>query len=89
MQRGVGRMRSIRSYNIKKTTYEKLNAHIPRGYRSDFVDKAIVGRIDGYKAFDLYDISTLRLASHLRLRFGELTEIEKAVLADLISRLSK
>ena len=83
----MDKMRSIRSYNIRKTTYDKLNAHIPRGYRSDFVDKAIIGRIDGYEAFDLYDISTLRLVSHLRLRYEQLTDVEKTVLDALIGRL--
>ena len=83
----MDKMRSIRSYNIRKTTYDKLNAHIPRGYRSDFVDKAINNRIDGYEAFDLFDISTVRLASHLRLRFEQLTEVEKTVLTALIERL--
>ena len=82
-------MRSIRSYNIRKTTYDRLNSTIPRGYRSDFVEKAIDARLNGYDDFDIYDISTIRLARALKLRFAELTEIEKAVLADLIERLSK
>lgn len=80
-------MRSIRSYNIRKTTTDRLNATIPRGYRSNFVEKAIDARLNGYDNFDIYDISTIRLARALKLRFAELTEIEKAVLADLIGRL--
>ena len=82
-------MRSIRSYNIRKTTYDRLNSTVPRGYRSDFVEKAIDARLNGYDNFDIYDISTIRLARALKLRFAELTEVEKAVLADLIERLSK
>lgn len=82
-------MRSIRSYNIRKTTTDRLNATVPRGYRSDFVEKAIDARLNGYDNFDIYDISTIRLARALKLRFAELTEVEKAVLADLIERLSK
>ena len=82
-------MRSIRSYNIRKSTTDRLNATVPRGYRSDFVEKAIDARLNGYDDFDIYDISTIRLARALKLRFAELTEVEKAVLADLIERLSK
>lgn len=54
-------MRSIRSYNIKKSTTDRLNATVPRGYRSEFVDKAILARCDGADAYGAGDLDTRRI----------------------------
>ena len=65
-------MRSIRSYNIRKTTTDRLNATVPRGYRSEFVDKAIQARCNGAEAYGAGDLDTRRicvmLLHRMRLR---------------------
>jgi len=58
-------IRSIRSYNIRKSTTDRLNATVPRGYRSDFVDKAIVARCNGADAYGAADLDTRRICAIL------------------------
>jgi len=66
-------MRSIRSYNIRKQTTDRLNATIPRGYRSDFVDKAIQARLDGSESYNAGDLDTRRICAILlhRMKFRD------------------
>ena len=65
-----------------------LNKEIRRGYRSNFVEKAIEQKLKNQQTFDLHDINTLRLVNHLRLfRYSELTKLEMTMLEDIIARI--
>jgi len=81
-------MRAIKTYNLPTNLIEILNSEVRRGYRSQFVEKAIKEKLDGQLEFSLHDITTIKLASHLRnSRFTELTKMEKIMLEDLIIRI--
>ncbi len=80
-------MRQIKTFNLRLTTIKDLNEEVRRGFKSEFVDKAIRHRLDGLGAIDLFDLSTIHIASHLRNRTNDLTNTEKVMLLDLIERL--
>ena len=81
-------MRQIKTFNLRLSTIKDLNEEVRRGYRSKFVEDAIRARIDGMLSFELHDLSTIRIVSHLRnARFSELTKLERTMLEDLIARL--
>lgn len=80
-------MRQIKTFNLRLSTIKDLNQEVRRGYKSDFVDKAIRHRLDGFGAIDLFDLTTIHIASHLRNRTNDLTNTEKVMLLDLIERL--
>jgi hypothetical protein len=81
-------MRQIKTFNLLLSTIKDLNDEVRRGYRSKFVEDAIRHRLDGLGAVDLHDLTTIRIASHLRnARFSELTKLERTMLEDLIARL--
>ena len=83
-------MRQIKTYNLRLETIKDLNKEVRRGYRSKFVEDAIKHRLDGMGAIDLHDLTTIRIASHLRnARFSELTKLERTMLEDLIARLEE
>jgi len=83
-------MRQIKTFNLRLSTIKDLNEEVRRGYRSKFVEDAIRHRLDGLGAVDLSDLTTIRIASHLRnARFSELTKLERTMLEDLIARLEE
>ncbi|AXH79268.1 MAG: hypothetical protein [Circular genetic element sp.] len=83
-------MRQIKTFNLRLSTIKDLNEEVRRGYRSKFVEDAIRHRLDGLGAVDLHDLTTIRIASHLRnARFSELTKLERTMLEDLIARLEE
>ena len=81
-------MRKICTFNLPFLLIERMNKEIRRGYRSKFVETAIRNRLDQSEEFDLYDLTTVRIVSHLRnARYTELTELEKTMLAGIVDRL--
>jgi hypothetical protein len=65
-----------------------MNSEIRRGHRSKFVETAIRNRLEKVVEYDIYDLTTIRIVSHLRnSRFSELTELERTMLAGIVSRL--
>lgn len=81
-------MRAIKTYNLPTNLIEIMNSEVRRGHRSQFVEKAIKEKLDGQMEFSIHDITTIKLAAHLRnSRFSELTKMEKIMLEDLIIRL--
>ena len=81
-------MRAIKTYNLPTQLIAILNSEVRRGYRSQFVEKAIREKLEGQIEFSLHDITTIKLAAHIRnSRFSELTKMEKIMLEDLIIRL--
>ena len=81
-------MRKICTFNLPIELIQTMNSEIRRGYRSKFVEESIESRLVTKLKFDLHDIPTIQLAQHLRsFRFTELTDLEKAMLQQLIDRL--
>jgi len=67
-----------------------MNREIRRGYRSNFVEKAIEQKLNNQQSFDLHDITTLRLVNHLRMfRYSELTKLEMTMIEDIIARIEE
>lgn len=65
-----------------------MNSEIRRGHRSKFVETSIKNRLEKVLEYDLYDLSTMRIVTHLRnSRFSELTELEKTMLTGIVERL--
>ena len=83
-------MRKICTFNLPMSLVSSMNAEIRRGYRSQFVEKAIDEKLNRQTTYDLHDIKTMRLVNHLRMfRYSELTKLELTMLEDIIARLEE
>lgn len=81
-------MRKICTFNLDVNVVQDMNNEIRRGYRSDYVERAIKEKLKRLHNTDLTEFTTPRLLSHVRnTRFSELTDLDKKYLEDLISRL--
>jgi len=81
-------MRKICTFNLPIVLVKRMNSEIRRGHRSKFVETAIQNRLEKVVEYDIYDLTTIRIVSHLRnSRFSELTELERTMLAGIVSRL--
>ena len=81
-------MRKICTFNLDVNVVKDMNNEIRRGYRSDYVERAIKEKLERLHNTDLTEFTTSRLLSHVRnTRFSELTDLDKKYLEDLIVRL--
>ena len=81
-------MRKICTFNLDVNVVQDMNNEIRRGYRSDYVERAIKEKLKRQTSYDLFDIKTLRLVNHLRMfRYSELTKLELTMLEDIVHRL--
>tara|TARA_Y100000004_G_C8871558_1_gene393529 strand:- start:577 stop:834 length:258 start_codon:yes stop_codon:yes gene_type:complete len=81
-------MRKICTFNLDVNVIQDMNKEIRRGYRSDYVERAIKEKLKRLHNTDLTEFTTSRLLLHVRnTRFSELTDLDKKYLEDLIARL--
>ena len=81
-------MRKICTFNLPIDLVQEMNKTIRRGFRSDYVERAIDEKLKRKADFDLYDFKTTELLFHVRnTRFTQLTELEKVLLEEMIDRL--
>lgn len=81
-------MRKICTFNLPIDLVEEMNKTIRRGFRSDYVERAIDEKLKRKADFDLHDFKTSELLSHIRnTRFSKLTELEKVLIDDMRYRL--
>ena len=81
-------MRKICTFNLPIDLVQEMNKTIRRGFRSDYVERAIDEKLKRKADFDLHDFKTTELLFHVRnTRFTQLTELEKVLLEEMIDRL--
>lgn len=81
-------MKKICTFNLDVNVIQDMNNEIRRGYRSDYVERAIKEKLQRLHDTDLTEFTTWRLLLHVRnTRFSELTDLDKKYLEDLIARL--
>lgn len=81
-------MRKICTFNLPIDLVSEMNKTIRRGFRSDYVERAIDEKLKRKADFDLHDFKTSELLLHIRnTRFTKLTNLEKAFIDEMIDRL--
>tara|TARA_Y100000004_G_C8912554_1_gene411609 strand:+ start:399 stop:659 length:261 start_codon:yes stop_codon:yes gene_type:complete len=81
-------MRKICTFNLPIDLVSEMNKTIRRGFRSDYVERAIDEKLKRKADFDLHDFKTSELLLHIRnTRFTKLTDLEKVLIDDMIDRL--
>ena len=81
-------MRKICTFNLPIDLVSEMNKTIRRGFRSDYVERAIDEKLKRKADFDLHDFKTSELLAHIRnTRFSKLTELEKVLIDDMRDRL--
>lgn len=83
-------MRKICTFNLPIDLVSEMNKTIRRGFRSDYVERAIDEKLKRKADFDLHDFKTSELLLHIRnTRFTKLTDLEKVLIDDMIDRLKE
>ena len=81
-------MRKICTFNLPIDLISEMNKTIRRGFRSDYVERAIDEKLKRKADFDLHDFKTSELLLHCRnTRFTKLTDLEKILIDEMIDRL--
>ena len=81
-------MRKICTFNLPIDLVSEMNKTIRRGFRSDYVERAIDEKLKRKADFDLHDFKTTELLSHIRnTRFSQLSELEKMLIDEIRDRL--
>ena len=81
-------MRKICTFNLPIDLVSEMNKTIRRGFRSDYVERAIDEKLKRKADFDLHDFKTSELLSHIRnTRFSKLTDLEKILIDEMRDRL--
>ena len=83
-------MRIIKTYNLSSQVVHALNDNVRRRYRSKWVEDAIKEKLERKDDFDLMDIPTWELLSHVEMtRWSKLSKAERAILRDIWERLKE
>jgi len=83
-------MRIIKTYNINSKVVENLNDNVRRRYRSQWVEDAIKEKLARKNDFDLHDIPTWELLSHVEVfRWSKISQAERLILRDIWHRLKE
>lgn len=83
-------MRKICTFNLPIDLVSEMNKTIRRGFRSDYVERAIDEKLKRKAEFDLHDFKTSELLFHVRnTRFSKLTDLEKMLLDEIVDRLKE
>ena len=81
-------MRKICTFNLPIDLVSEMNKTIRRGFRSDYVERAIDEKLKRKADFDLHDFKTTELLSHIRnTRFSQLSDLEKMLIDEIRDRL--
>ena len=83
-------MRRICTFNLADHVVKDMHQQIRRGYRSAFVQDAIYEKMERVTSHSLDDYKTTHLLAHIRnFRFTKLTDLEKTLLEQMITRLEQ
>ena len=83
-------MRVIKTYNLNSKVVDDLNDNVRRRYRSKFVEDAIKEKLSRKNDFDLHDLPTWELLSHVEIfRWTKLSKAERAILREIWERLKE
>ncbi len=83
-------MRVIKTYNLNSKVVQDMNEKVRRRYRSKWVEDAIKEKLERRDNFDLVDIPTWELLSHVEMtRWSKLSKAERAILREIWERLKE
>ena len=81
-------MRKICTFNLPIDLVSEMNKTIRRGFRSDYVERAIDEKLKRKADFNLHDFKTSELLLHIRnTRFTVLNDLDKLFLDNLVDQL--
>ena len=81
-------MKKQHLFTIDVDLVKQLHKKVPRGYRSQFVERAIRNRINNEETFDIEDISTVQLLAELSYR-GELSKTHRMYIMELFREVKE